>query len=134
MKIGELAGRTGLNASAIRYYEAEGLLAAAHRVGGQRRYADDAVHRVLLIRFAGEMGFTLGEIKIFLGGLRDDVPVGPPWRKLAERKIEEVERTIERAVRLKALLRHLMRCSCGSLGICVERLRLSENLEAIRKK
>jgi MerR family redox-sensitive transcriptional activator SoxR len=134
MKIGELAGRAGLNASAIRYYEAEGLLAAAHRVGRQRRYADDAALRVLLIRFASEMGFTLGEIKIFLGGLRDDAPVGPRWRKLAERKIEEVERTIERAVRLKALLRHLMRCSCGSLGICVERLKLSENLEAIRKK
>jgi hypothetical protein len=90
------------------------------------------VHRMLLLRFAGEMGFTLGEIKIFLVGLRDDAPVGPRWRKLAERKIEEVERTIERGVRLKALLSHLMRCSCGSMGICVERLRLSENLEAIR--
>jgi MerR family redox-sensitive transcriptional activator SoxR len=133
MKIGELAGRTGLNASAIRYYEAEGLLATAHRVGGQRRYPDDAVHRVLLIRFAGEMGFTLGEIKIFLSGLRDDVPVGSRWKKLADRKIKEVERTIERSMRLKLLLRHLMSCSCASLRTCVERLRLSENLEAIRK-
>jgi MerR family redox-sensitive transcriptional activator SoxR len=134
MKIGELAERTGLNASAIRYYEAVGLLAAPHRAGGQRRYADDAVHRVRLIRFAGEMDFTLSEIKIFLGGLRDDAPVGPRWKKLADRKIKEVERTIERSVRLKSLLQHLLRCECASLGVCVERLRLSENLKAIREE
>src|SRR5438132_8954206 len=63
MKIGELASRTALNASAIRYYERCGLLAAPYRVSGQRRYSDDDVHRVLLIRFASDMGFTLGEIK-----------------------------------------------------------------------
>ena len=91
MKIGELAARTALNASAIRYYEKVGLLAPPHRVSGQRRYPDDAVHRVLLICFAGDMGFTLGEIKVFLNGLRTDAPVGPRWRKLAHRKIAEVE-------------------------------------------
>ena len=72
MKIGELAGRSGLNASAIRYYERRGLLPAPHRAGGQRRYAAEALDRVLLIRFASEMGFTLSEIKLFLNGLRDD--------------------------------------------------------------
>ena len=64
MKIGELAGRSGLNASAIRYYERRGLLPAPHRAGGQRRYPADALHRVVLIRFASEMGFTLSEIKV----------------------------------------------------------------------
>lgn len=62
MKIGELAHRAGLNASAIRYYEKLGLLAPPHRSGGQRRYPPDALDRVLLIRFAGEMGFSLPEI------------------------------------------------------------------------
>ena len=51
MKIGELASSTALNASAIRYYEKLGLLAAPYRIAGQRRYLDDAVYRVLLIRF-----------------------------------------------------------------------------------
>ena len=88
MKIGELASRTALNASAIRYYERCGLLAAPYRVSGQRRYSDDDVHRVLLIRFASDMGFTLGEIKLFLSGLRDKAPVGPRWRKLAHHKIQ----------------------------------------------
>ena len=132
MKIGELAGRTGLNASAIRYYEKVGLLAAPDRSGAQRRYAGDAVYRVRLIRFASEMGFTLGEIKVFLGGLRDDAPVGPRWKKLADRKIVEVERAIERSEQLKSLLQHLLRCRCASLAVCVERLSLSENLKRIR--
>ena len=56
MKIGVLARRTGLNASAIRYYERVGLLGQPHRVGGQRRYSGEIVHRVLLIRFAATDG------------------------------------------------------------------------------
>ena len=129
MRIGELAGRTGLNASAIRYYETVGLLAAPYRTGGQRRYPDQAIYRVLLIRFASEMGFTLDEIKLFLNGLREDAPVGPRWRKLAHRKIEEVERTIQRSQQLKALLEHLLQCRCASLRVCVERLSLSRDLK-----
>ena len=132
MKIGELAERAGLNPSAIRYYERVGLLVAPLRAGGQRRYADNTVPRLRLITFAGEMGFTLAEIKVFLAGLRDDAPVGPRWKKLADRKIGEVERMIERSLRLKSLLIHLRRCHCASLEVCVERLRLSENLQRIR--
>jgi MerR family redox-sensitive transcriptional activator SoxR len=131
MRIGELAGRTGLNASAIRYYETVGLLAAPYRTGGQRRYPDQAMYRVLLIRFAGDMGFTLDEIKLFLSGLRENAPVGPRWRKLAHRKIEEVERTIRRSRQLKALLEHLLQCRCASLRVCVERLSLSRNLKRV---
>jgi len=132
MKIGALARRTGLNASAIRYYEKVGLLAGPHRSGGQRRYSDEEVPRVLLIRFASEMGFTLAEVKLFLSGLRDDAPVGPRWRKLARRKIGEVDRTIERAQRLKQLFQNLLRCRCRSLKMCIDGLSLSENLSAIR--
>jgi MerR family transcriptional regulator, redox-sensitive transcriptional activator SoxR len=132
MKIGELARRSDLNASAIRYYEKAGLLAPPHRVGGQRRYPDETLHRVLLICFASEMGFTLAEIKVFLTGLRDNAPVGTRWRNLAHRKIKEVERTIERSLCLKSLLEHLLRCRCPSLQVCVERLSLSESLKQIR--
>ena len=131
MKIGELAARARINASAIRYYEKVGLLPAADRAGGQRRYAEEAVSRVLLIRFASQMGFTLGEIRVFLDGLRDKAPVGPRWKKLANRKIQEVEQSIERSVRLKSLLEHLLRCRCPSLHVCVERLSLSQRLKEI---
>jgi MerR family transcriptional regulator, redox-sensitive transcriptional activator SoxR len=131
MKIGELAKRTGFNASAIRYYERLGLITAPHRTGGQRRYPDEDVYPVLLIRFASNMGFTLDEIKIFLGGLRDNAPVGPRWKKLAHRKIKEVEQTIKRSKQLKSLLQHLLQCHCASLQVCVERLSLSRGLMQI---
>ncbi len=131
MKIGELARRTNLNASAIRYYEKLGLLAPPQRLGGQRRYASDALHRVLLIRFAGDMGFTLSEIKLFLSGLTDNTPVGPRWKKLANRKLTEVEQNIARSLKLKSLLQSLLRCRCASLQFCVNRLSLSPKLRAL---
>jgi MerR family redox-sensitive transcriptional activator SoxR len=134
MKIGELARRAGLNPSAIRYYEKVGVLNSPHRASGQRHYADEALDRVLLSRFASEMDFTLPEIKLFLTGLRDDAPVGPRWRKFALRKITEAEETLRRTRRLKSLLEHLLRCRCGSLHVCVERLSLSPSLKLIRKR
>ena len=131
MKIGQLAHRAGLRASAIRYYERLGLLAPPHRVGGQRRYSPDALDRVLLIRFASEMGFSLAEIKLFLSGLREDAPVGPRWKKLATKKISEVEESIARSLRLKTLLQNLLHCRCASLKQCVAALGLSENLRLV---
>jgi MerR family redox-sensitive transcriptional activator SoxR len=134
MKIGELAVRSGLNPSAIRYYEKLGLLAPPQRSSGQRRYSSDAINRALLIRFAGDMGFTLAEIKLFLSGLRDNAPVGPRWKKLAHRKIAEVESNVQRSLRLKSLLEHLLLCRCASLKICVQRLSLSPNLRSLAKQ
>jgi MerR family transcriptional regulator, redox-sensitive transcriptional activator SoxR len=134
MKIGQLAARASVNASAIRYYEKMGLLAAPHRVGSQRRYPGDALDRVLLIRFAGEMGFSLGEIKLFLHGLRDNTPVGPRWRKLAHRKIKEVDENIRRSLLLKSLLDNLLHCRCASLQVCVQRLSLSPNLRLVARR
>ncbi len=131
MKIGELARSAGLNASAIRYYEKRGLLAPPQRLGGQRRYPGDALDRVLLIRFATDMGFTLAEIKLFLHGLRDNAPVGPRWKKLATRKLVEVKRNIARSLKLKSLLQGLLRCHCPSLQFCVTRLRLSPTLRSL---
>ena len=134
MKIGELAVRTGVNASAIRYYEKMGLLEAPSRVGGQRLYSEGAVDRVLLIRFAGEMDFTLSEVKLFLRGLRDQAPVGARWEKLARRKLKQVEDGIERSLRLQALLKNLLRCKCASLKVCVECLGLSPDLRQASRK
>lgn len=131
MKIGDLASRSGFNASAIRYYESMGILKPVQRVAGQRRYSADAVDRVLLIRFATDMGFTLNEIRLFLDGLQGDTPVGPRWTKLAKRKITEVEETIQHSRRLKLLLQHLLRCQCATLQVCVQRLNLSSDLRLL---
>lgn len=133
MKIGELAARTDLNASAIRYYEQCGLLPAPFRRGGQRLYSSDAAHRILLIRFASDMGFTLEEIRIFLNGLSEKTPVGPRWKKLAHRKIKEVDATVERLLLLKSLLERLLGCRCATLQMCVERLSLNAALPVLHR-
>jgi len=132
MKIGQLAARASLNASAIRYYEKRGLLTPPQRTGGQRRYPAEALDRVLLISFATDMGFTLAEIKLFLSGLRDNTPVGPRWKKLATRKLAEVDQTIARSLKLKSLLQGLLHCRCASLQQCVHALGLSENLRSLK--
>ncbi|MGA2421791.1 MAG: MerR family transcriptional regulator [Candidatus Acidiferrum sp.] len=134
MKIGQLASRANLNASAIRYYEKRGLLLPPERQGNQRRYPSDSLNRVLLIRFASGMGFTLNEIKLFLSGIKERAPVGPRWKKLAHRKLAEVEQLMQRTRRLKSLLEHLLRCRCSSLNACVTRLNLSPNLRSLRRK
>ena len=133
MKIGELAKRAGLNASAIRYYEKIGLLPVPGRSSGQRRYSSESVDRVLLIKFAGEMGFSLPEVKTFLSGIRETAPVGPRWKKLAERKILEMRQLMARARRLEKLMRGLSHCHCSSLRECVRRLALSENLSYVAR-
>jgi MerR family redox-sensitive transcriptional activator SoxR len=133
VKIRELAIRTDVNASAIRYYEKLSLVPAPYRASGQRRYTDEAVYRVLLIRFARDMDFSLEEIKIFLSGINDKAPVGKRWKRLAHSKIKEVDETVVRAQRLKSLLEHLLHCRCASLRQCVDRLSLSPTLRLIRK-
>lgn len=132
MKIGQLAGRTGVNASAIRYYEKLSLIPAPDRASGQRRYTEEAIYQVLLIRFAREMDFSLHEIKIFLSGLNDKAPVDKRWKRLAYSKIRQVDETMARAQQLKSLLEHLLHCQCTSLRQCVDRLRLSPKLRLIR--
>lgn len=64
--IGELARRTGLASSALRYYERVGLLSPAARAGGRRHYATSSAERVALVQLCQDAGFTLREIRALL--------------------------------------------------------------------
>ncbi|HMD38327.1 MAG TPA: MerR family transcriptional regulator [Candidatus Acidoferrum sp.] len=132
MKIGKLARQAQLAPSAIRYYEKLGLLPPPERIGGQRRYSSEALDRVLLIRFAGEMDFTLAEIKLFLNGFREGTPVSTRWRKLTARKIAELQQRLAFTRRLLNLMERLQRCRCIQLHQCVTGLSLSPRLRAVR--
>ena len=132
MKIGELAARSGLAASAIRYYEKRGLLSPPERLGGQRRYSHDALDRVLLIRFASEMDFTLAEIRLFLHGFRENTPVSARWRKLTAAKIAELELRLAFTQRLLGYLKRLQGCRCVQLHQCMSALAISPRLAALR--
>lgn len=117
MSIGEVARRVGIRASALRFYEREGLLSPSDRVGGRRRYERAAVSRLLMIRFCQQLGFTLAEIRQL---------VTPPngtsgkqkWRGLVDRKLVEVDRAIEQAQAVKRLLEESRDCDCVGPESC----------------
>jgi MerR family transcriptional regulator, redox-sensitive transcriptional activator SoxR len=71
LTISEVARCVGLRPSAIRYYEQIGVLPAAHRVGGQRRYEEGALYRLAALQRARQIGFTLDEIRQLFFGFRN---------------------------------------------------------------
>src|SRR5579863_9041978 len=104
MTIGQVARRTGLRASAIRFYEKAGLLPRPDRAGGQRRYDDLILDRLALLGFAKQCGFTLEEIRLLLGGFRDNAPLSSRVRNLAARKIQELDELSTRIEVMKTTL------------------------------
>ena len=71
MAIGEVAGRTGMSASRIRYYEARGVLPEPERAAGKRRYTHEVLRRLAIIEAAQRVGFSFDEIRDLLGS-RDE--------------------------------------------------------------
>jgi len=118
MPIGALARMAGLAASAIRYYESEGLLPKPVRRGGPRRYSSQDLGRVRIIQLALSAGFTVAETRTFLTGFSPSVAPAARWRALAERKLAELNGQIERCLRMKELLESNFRCKCPSLANC----------------
>jgi len=121
MTIGEVAARAGLAASAIRFYEKAGLLEPPARVNGRRIYASDVLPQLIVIRFAKDNAFTLPEIKKLLRGFPETTPASVRWKKLAGKKIVELESTIAKAQAMKEMLDTLVtRCRCRSLDQCAK--------------
>jgi DNA-binding transcriptional MerR regulator len=117
LTIGKLAAAGGVNASAVRYYERRGLMPEPERVSGQRRYGPDAVARLRTIRAAQQAGLSLDEIAQLLVGA-DDGESAQALRRLAERKLPDVDALIERAETMKRWLELAAECRCGSLDVC----------------
>ena len=118
LTIGQLARRFGLNTSAIRYYEANGVLPEPTRVSGQRRYGPDAIRRMEVLDVAKRAGFSLDEARVLLQGADAGTPAFESLRALAARKLPEVQSLIERAEAMRAWLLTATDCSCTSLDIC----------------
>ena len=117
LTIGEVARRSGLRTSAIRYYEQEGLLRAPPRSSGRRAYSEEVFTALAVIRMAQEAGFTIPEIRKLMTGFGDE-PASERWRRLAKEKLVEVDAMIERAQAMKALLEEGVRCGCLRLEDC----------------
>jgi len=118
LTIGQLARRAGLNTSAIRYYESVGLLPAARRESGQRRYGDDTLRRLQVIGVAKRAGFSLDEARVLLATGDGGPPAHAQLRELAERKLPEVDELIARAQAVRAWLLAARGCECETLDVC----------------
>ncbi len=115
LTIGEVARRTGVATSALRYYDEIGLLDPVTRVSGQRRYTDAAVEVVGIIRFFREVGFTLGEIRALMES-RSRSP--DAWRALAARKLEELRTRVAKEEAARIAIEHALACPSDDLLEC----------------
>jgi MerR family redox-sensitive transcriptional activator SoxR len=118
LRIGDVARDAGVRTSALRYYERAGLLPAAGRIAGQRRYDGSALRTLAVIRLAQEAGFTVAEIRTLLHGFALGTPPSARWRALARRKRREIDALLAGARRMRRLLDSLLRCECPSLADC----------------
>ncbi len=119
LAIGALARRTGLAVSAIRYYEAQGLIAPWRNAGGQRRYQRADIRRLSFIMIAQQFGLTLPEIKDVLSDLPGNrTPTPKDWQKISVGLRDRLDQRIATLTRLRDNLDGCIGCGCLSLPKC----------------
>jgi MerR family transcriptional regulator, redox-sensitive transcriptional activator SoxR len=118
LSIGEVAERAGVAASALRYYEAEGLLPEPERVSGRRAYDPGAVRRVAVIQACRAAGFTIREIRALVGATAAGVAPSDAWKAVAEAKLAEVAALEARAAEMRRWLEEGLACGCLRIEDC----------------
>ena len=119
MTISEAARRSGVAASALRFYESQGLIHAERAASGQRRFSRAVLRRVAFIVFAQRIGLSLDEITRELAQLpANRVPERADWARLSARWTSRVDQRMEELQRLRDGLTTCIGCGCLSLGQC----------------
>jgi len=119
LSIGEVAERTGLTISAIRFYEGEGLVHPARNNGGQRRFKRADIRRLSFILIAQQMGFTLADIRDALATLPEGrAPTQRDWARISRGFREELQSRIDLLTRMRDRLDGCIGCGCLSLRNC----------------
>ncbi|CAN5611162.1 redox-sensitive transcriptional activator SoxR [soil metagenome] len=119
LTIGALGERTGVAASALRFYEAQGLVHATRSEGGQRRYGRDTVRRISFIRVAQQVGLSLEEIGAALASLPEHrTPNQKDWERLSSSWRPRIDAQIAMLERLRDRLHGCIGCGCLSLRVC----------------
>jgi MerR family redox-sensitive transcriptional activator SoxR len=117
--IGELAARTGVASSALRYYERMGLIRADRTGGNQRRYPRSVIRRVSFIRIAQRVGLSLEEIRDALATLpQGRTPTNSDWTRLSKAWRQRLDDQITLLQRLRQNLDGCIGCGCLSLATC----------------
>lgn len=111
LTIGQLAKRTGLAVSAIRYYETQGLVAPERNAGGQRRFLRSDIRRLSFVLIAQQFGFTIAEISEQLLRIPDDhAPSKDDWAKISIEFRHKLDAKIETLTRLRDNLEGCIGC------------------------
>jgi len=119
LTIGEVAKRTGVAASALRFYEERGLIESERSGSGHRRYRRAVIRRVAFIVFAQRIGLTLDEVAEELAKLPNNrVPKRADWEKLSSSWTKRIDERIEELKRLRVGLTECIGCGCLSLDRC----------------
>jgi MerR family transcriptional regulator, redox-sensitive transcriptional activator SoxR len=119
LTIGQVAKRSGIAASALRFYESKGLIISARNAGGQRRYPRDVLRRVAVIKTAQQLGIPLAEIAATLSSLpKRRTPTTEDWRGLSSSWKADLSRRIERLILLRDQLNECIGCGCLSMECC----------------
>jgi MerR family transcriptional regulator, redox-sensitive transcriptional activator SoxR len=117
--IGELAARTGVSISALRFHESKGLLAPHRTSGNQRRYMRSDIRRVSFIVIAQGLGLSVSEIAGELAALpQGRTPTASDWTAISTRLQTKLDDTIARLTRTRAVLDGCIGCGCLSLTQC----------------
>lgn len=119
LSIGEVANRTGLAVSAIRYYDDEGLVAARRTPGGKRMFLRSDIRRLSFILIAQQLGFSLEEIRAQLKQLPlERTPNKRDWEKISRGFRAHLDARIGMLERLRDRLDGCIGCGCLSLDTC----------------
>jgi MerR family redox-sensitive transcriptional activator SoxR len=119
LTIGEVSQRSGVAASALRFYEEKGLISSERAGSGHRRYPRPVLRRIAFIVFAQRVGLTLDEIGGELAKLPPDrAPTRRDWSHLSSNWRSRVDERIAELERLKAGLTECIGCGCLSLDRC----------------
>jgi MerR family redox-sensitive transcriptional activator SoxR len=119
LSIGAVSERTGVAASALRFYEAEGLITSTRTDGNQRRYHRDVLRRVSFIRVAQQIGLTLEEIHDALASLPEArTPTQDDWSRISQAWRPRLDEQIQLIERLRDRLDGCIGCGCLSLKAC----------------
>ena len=119
LTIGQVAERAGVAVSALRYYEAQGLVTASRTAGGARRFPRSVLRRLAFVRAAQNVGLTLPEIRAALATLPDGrTPSVGDWARLSESWRDRLDERIRALVQLRDGLSSCIGCGCLSLTRC----------------
>ncbi|MFB9312393.1 redox-sensitive transcriptional activator SoxR [Nocardioides plantarum] len=119
LTIGQLAERSGVAPSALRFYEDRGLISSERTIGNQRRYPASTLRRVAFVRTAQRVGLSLGEIREALADLPDGrTPTKADWHRISNAWRPRLDEQIRRIELLRDKLDSCIGCGCLSLRSC----------------